>query len=428
VKLEAWDYFKPSHLFPSSPPIFNSHPQLSQIKTWSRPSSKSYKTNSLEQQQLCRHSSPSGNPDSPHQVSHLTNKIYQTPRVMKVITPGSAEKIEPSFKESDAFSCLLFRFNPPSFTHKHTCIFLGPFLWLTIIALSLVAFSPTSVPPQAVVYASISGLTSVVLELERPSPSLKMGFLNKLGLTLMSLFALINAAPTTPPTISSDLDHGTTGNSSRYIIDQACTHWELAKGIPSCGGVDGWNIRAFCLSDGNSPDYAWSNWLNIDNCVDVNATGFLEHHYNTGNLSAHCVECNKGVHDLFAKVPGQFWGLPSHLLCACKEPSATDHYSAVGRGIQISEYIHSIRVLQHQKGLFWTNLYFTRWIPSGSFPWTSVSFPGELHPSPRIRIKDLYSGTTANTKIDRSGVTQALKLTNSLCLMALLSLPMDAQN
>lgn len=166
-----------------------------------------------------------------------------------------------------------------------------------------------------------------------------MGFLNILALTLVSVFALGGAAPTTPQATSSDLAHRTPGSANIYPIDQGCTHWELAKGVRSCGGVEGWNIRAYCSDD---HDYLWSNWLNIDNCVDVNATGFLEHNYNTGNLSAHCVECNKGVHDLKVPVPGEVWPIPSHLLCVCKGPSATDHFDAAATGIQISEYIYLV--------------------------------------------------------------------------------------
>lgn len=186
---------------------------------------------------------------------------------------------------------------------------------------------------------------------EKPRPLTKMGFLGKLVITLASLAAFGQASPTHPsatPSLSLSTSGPTkvtsptspasskvpiklpTGENGKwYVFEMMCPQWELARGcLP--GLPEGWMIRGYCLTDGDA--HAWSNWHNIDGCVDISQAGNFVQHYDSGNLTSHCIDCNDGVHDTYLH-PAAGGNVPTKLMCSCNATDTSDHWHTVPAAI-----------------------------------------------------------------------------------------------
>lgn len=118
-------------------------------------------------------------------------------------------------------------------------------------------------------------------------------------------------------------------NGNWYVFEMMCSNWQLARG-PLPGVPQGWIIRGFCLTDDGT--HSWSNWHNIDTCVDINTAGVFEHHYGSGNLTSHCLDCNAGVHDTYLH-PADGGNVPTKLQCTCNATDTSNHWNTIAAAI-----------------------------------------------------------------------------------------------
>jgi hypothetical protein len=104
-------------------------------------------------------------------------------------------------------------------------------------------------------------------------------------------------------------------------------------------------IRGYCL---DNDGYTWSNWHNIDTCVDITKAGVFEHHYDSGNLTSHCIDCNAGIHAAYLH-PAAGGKVPTQLMCACNATDTGNYWETAPAAIRPGMFPISYDVPPAQK-------------------------------------------------------------------------------